>query len=171
MSSLQHIGPLCLTYINDIWLRLILSCTSLFLFQQRNAIYLSQYSYFITSEIRKCIHHWVQYIWHRASRPVTCHWILASNILDSRYPWKLMWFSKNNFIFCNQVYVAVIWVMFCQIPWKYGARGLRRIWAKLYHSSHCVCKLRDNGQGCRRISNNCFIVPQISQVSRLQPPE
>ena len=128
MSSLQHIGPLCLTYINDIWLRLILSCTSLLLFQQKNAIYLSQYSYLITSEIRKCIHHWVQYIWHRASRPVTCHWILASNILDSRYPWKLMWVSKNNFIFCNQVYVAVIWVMFCQIPWKYGARGLRRIW-------------------------------------------
>ena len=128
MSSLQHIGPLCLTYINDIWLRLILSCTSLLLFQQRNAIYLSQYSYLITSEIRKCIHHWVQYIWHRASRPVTWHWILASNILDSRYPWKLMWVSKNNFIFCNQVYVAVIWVMFCQIPWKYGARGLRRIY-------------------------------------------
>ena len=128
MSSLQHIGPLCLTYINDIWLRLILSCTSLLLFQQKNAIYLSQYSYLITSEIRKCIHHWVQYIWHRASRPVTCHWILASNILDSRYPWKLMWVSKNNFIFCNQVYVAVIWVMFCQIPWKYGARGLRRIY-------------------------------------------
>ena len=140
MSSLQHIGPLCLTYINDIWLRLILSCTSLLLFQQRNAIYLSQYSYLITSEIRKYIHHWVQYIWHRASRPVTCHWILASNILDSRYPWKLMWVSKNNFIFCNQVYVAVIWVMFCQIPWKYGARGLRRIYIVRNHIAYIMTK-------------------------------
>ena len=89
----------------------------------------------ITSEIRKCIHHWVQYIWHRASRPVTCHWVLASNILDNRYPWKLMWVSKNNFIFCNQVYVAVIWVMFCQIPWKYGARGLRRICSDEWNAS------------------------------------
>ena len=140
MSSLQHIGPLCLTYINDIWLRPILSCTSLLLFQQRNAIYLSQYSYLITSEIRKCIHHWVQYIWHRASRPVTCHWILASNILDSRYPWKLMWVSTNNFIFCNQVYVAVIWVMFCQIPWKYGARGLRRIYSVISQHTTLACQ-------------------------------
>ena len=65
----------------------------------------------ISSEIRKCIHHWVQYIGHRDSRPVTCHSVLASNILDSRYPWKRMWVSKNKFTY---VLYNSCFVRFCE---------------------------------------------------------